>query len=187
MSKIRIYCDVDGVINLLKNFPSDADVHDAEKLQVPFRYRYNYGPDTWKAFDLRWRTQVVEALSEFSKRDDVDFIWVTTWRWNATEQLDELWDIKSSGYLRWFSAPRDDFHLAKLDAVEGYENNEPAPFIWIDDVATVNLNNSNPFETREDYMVIATDGTVGLTDAHLTQMRTFINKYSFTQPTTEEG
>ena len=176
MSVVRIYLDVDGVINVMPS-PNTNGLWDAGQKDVPYSV-LGYGDIIWKKYTLRWRKKVVEWLAEMSRRDDVEIWWLTTWNHNAVEQLDALFDIKSSGYVRWGMSPTDYNQYFKCVALQEDQEQSPGPFIWADDVATRIFNYRTPFGDREDFFAIQPIDTVGITDENLDKMEKFIQKYA---------
>lgn len=130
---IRIYCDIDGVV---KPFFDPTSENADSKAIVSLFNRDEETGDLWvEEGPFYYKKAVVDKLSEWSKRDDVDFIWLTAWRENAPFALDEKLDIHSVGFLPWNFQKSDTWHKNKGIALLQNQRESPSKFIWLDDFA----------------------------------------------------
>lgn len=142
----RVYCDVDGVCALFyteydlnKIIVEGLDVNSLGNSYV----RLNdcvFNNKAPRQVDVFWKSQNMEALSQLSHRDDVDFVWLTTWRHEAPNNLDKLFNIKSAGYLNWVVNLEDNLpEMGKSKSLLETETVAPSQkFVWIDDAAISN-------------------------------------------------
>ena len=133
---IRVYCDVDGVIMPFINEQEDIDRLDGDAtIKVTTHHGFTNGLVNVVEGRFLYSKAVAAKLSEWSHREDVDFIWLTAWRFNAPYALDELLNIKSSGFMEWNNSPSDYNQVFKRIAIEDEQKISPSKFIWLDDLA----------------------------------------------------
>jgi hypothetical protein len=195
---IRIYCDIDGVVKPF-SIPDDANV-DASTMVKYFFQDPTLG-DMWvEEMEFRYRQTVVDKLAEWSHRDDVDFIWLTAWRESAPYALDEEFGIQSVGYLPWVHRFSDREHRMKGAALLENQAASPSQFVWLDDFANKQDFAGVPYFTHgfltqpdgddeaapvfveeetlidpERYLSITTDSWVGLRDADLATIKSWLD------------
>jgi hypothetical protein len=139
----RIYCDVDGVLAL---FSTEYDLHKiiTENLDPKnlgnSHVRLNnciFRNQKPRSVDVFWNSQSVQQISELSHRQDVDFVWLTTWKHEAVNHLNSLFNIDAKGYLDWVINEQDNrFEDVKLRDLLHIEEVKPSQkFVWIDDAA----------------------------------------------------
>jgi hypothetical protein len=135
--RIRMYVDVDGVVMPFIYSQEDLDKLDGQDTINVLNTNKWYGSDDTDIISGRfvYNKFVAAKLSEWSHRDDVDFIWLTSWRINAPYALDEHLNIKSVGYLPWDKKMSDYNHAFKRVAIAEEQAEFPSKFIWLDDFA----------------------------------------------------
>jgi hypothetical protein len=150
---IRIYVDVDGVIMPFINSQEDLDALDGrDTITITNGHSIFYGDAVELDTGLFvYNKFVAEKLSEWSHRDDVDFIWLTSWRVNAPYALDAILNINSVGYLPWDRRRSDYNHAFKRVAIENEQKVSPSKFIWLDDFANKQMYKDIPVFTRGYY------------------------------------
>lgn len=146
MKPVRIYMDVDGVVIPLKAYndqdrPSTA-LKEAEISVFP---PYSFTSEM-RRIRVAYNEFAAQKLSEWSHRDDVDFIWLTSWRVNAPNALDELFNIKSVGYLPWDLKMSDYNGSFKRIALMEEQEEYPSDFVWVDDTS----NSTDRFDSPEE-------------------------------------
>lgn len=125
--RTRIYLDVDGVLNALSKTTPGA-----------------WSPESWNAkkirgYVIRWSSELVHILNTINERDDVEFIWLTTWGSWAKDHIspgigingtqwrhltDGVQDSSIHGFSRvWWKL------IALQEDVEDFDGN----ILWIDD------------------------------------------------------
>lgn len=157
---IRIYCDVDGVVMPFINDQEDLDRLDGDAT-IQITTWQGFGSDTINITESRflYHKAVAAKLSEWSHRDDVDFIWLTAWRFNAPYSLDKLLNIKSSGFMEW-DEKRSDYNQAfKRFAIEEEQKVSPSKFIWLDDIANKTRYYENGCPDEELAVPVFTHGS----------------------------
>ena len=131
---IRLYCDIDGVIQ-----PYLRTIEDLEALDGQAPVKFYRGTWTEEAEcqegTLYFKKFVQEKLSELSQHPLIDFVWLTAWRVNAPLNLDKHMKIKSLGYLQWEGKPTDYNHVFKRVAIREDQKDNPSEFIWLEDLA----------------------------------------------------
>lgn len=157
---IRIYCDVDGVIMPFINEQEDIDRLDGDAM-INVTTRHGFGNDAINLVPSRflYSKAVAAKLSEWSHRDDVDFIWLTAWRFNAPYALDELLNIRSSGFMEWEEKRSDYNQVFKLIAIEDEQKVSPSKFIWLDDLANKTRYYDNDDMAVENAIPVFTRGS----------------------------
>jgi hypothetical protein len=137
---IRIYCDVDGVVMPFIAGQEEYDRLDGKNEIVTYEHVYaDYliTEDSTKTNTtvFAYNKFVAEKLAEWSKRDDVDFVWLTAWKHNAPFALDEILGVESVGHLPWNLRRSDYTHKGKGHAIRNEQEENPSQFVWIDDFA----------------------------------------------------
>lgn len=166
--KVHIFCDVDGVINVYPDAP-----YRLEKSQVAITVE-----DRAQVFPLHWRKEVTDFFSEISHNNDVEFVWLTTWREYAPKVLDPVWNISSKGFMPWENKLSDYTQMFKGVALDSWAKANPkTPFIWIDDIALKTWS-ALTFAKRSDVLGIMPYSGDGLTDENLKVIKDFIIKHA---------
>lgn len=127
MTKTIVYIDVDGVIN------SFHKSHDGTKWTGQWRLESIIG------YKIHWYTDLVEAINELAKREDVEFKWLTTWQDKAVTELCPVLGLEGQYWDVLHAADQEDlFDLSngwwKLHAIiNDYVEHKPDKVVWIDD------------------------------------------------------
>lgn len=158
-----IYLDVDGVLNALhwRNEPPPDTWDD-------FEYHPNVNPDPEyyvnnECFNLWLSKKMVAAIVAL----DADVKWLTTWRECAPKTIAPLVDAPEWPYLEWYRS--------KAQALLADQENEPRPFIWIDDdVAEERYLPLLSPEWEEKFLLIRPDGRTGLLPEEVEQIAEWI-------------
>lgn len=172
-NKTRIYLDVDGVLNALSftNPPKDVVGWDEWESKVVAGFSIQYSP------------QLIAELNLLSERDDVEFVWLTTWREMAGELIapalglkGENWvyltDGKSAGgysYNSWVV-------WWKLITIQEHVTNSHTNFVWIDDDLFMNPDALSWVRGFKNGMSICPRPTHGLTRDDVSAILRFINE-----------
>lgn len=142
---VRIYCDMDGVVQPLVSIDAMENPSDYVQMEVKV-----IPPNTGWADEVElvtttfsYNKAIVERLSALSHSPLVDFVWHTSWRINAPLVMDAALNIKSVGFLDWQMKLGDHSHYFKTVAIEEEQAESPSPYIWIDDHANVTYNDEN--------------------------------------------
>jgi len=193
---IRIYCDVDGVVMpVIKTFEELDRLDGSNEITIYDIKRgyYTYYPDAPPVMTglFVYNKFVAEKLAEWSKRDDVDFVWLTAWKHNAPYAIDEALGIKSVGFLQWQVNGSDLYpHIGKGWSISDDQKASPSKFVWIDDFANVStyLGDDVPYFSRikrnretfeksivheidpSSYLNLTTNGSLGLTEKEINQV-----------------
>lgn len=141
-----------------------------------------------KKLILHWSSEVINTLRDLINSGKVDFYWLTTWRDDAVNLLNPLFDFpESTPFLQWQNRGMSDYNQSgKGSAIydlfrdkEVWEDNKPyptrrlltdeeaaevrKPFIWLDDVATSGSVNFPPSQYRRQNHIQKTFKTKNLT------------------------
>lgn len=172
---VRFYSDVDGVSVLQFETMEAREAHNphtnVEMLMV------GYGGINKKKLSVEWNAPIAEALAAYSKSSQVDFVWLTSWYWNAPLLLDPLFKIHSLGYLPWGESKSDHNQFFKAVAIAEDQKKNPSAFIWVDDIAAT--ASATAFLEREgvdlsNALIIKTDMVDGLTAREITRIEAFL-------------
>lgn len=156
--KVTLFMDVDGCLNARSPFGWGARRTAVVTDTAGDRIR------------ITWAPRLVEQLAAL----DVDLVFVTTWLEDATGVLADAigWGsharvLRPPAGLTWPSIGW------KADAVAADQMVNPSPFIWVDDELSDRHRNLWP-----DAMLISPFDHIGLTPAHLEQMREFTHTHT---------
>lgn len=170
---VRIYCDVDGVIQPLVSI--DELENPSDYVQVELKViPHNSG---WsEEIELRTTTffynkAIVERLSALSRSPFVDFVWLTSWRINAPLVLDEVLNIKSVGMLDWQLKLGDHSQHFKSVAIEEEQAAAPAPYVWIDDHANLTIGDGSNDEPIYPWLILDDEDEDDVKNASVEHLR----------------
>lgn len=174
--KTVIYIDVDGVINSLSRKPpkNSTNWHGTWRQKNVQLHGGKYV--------ILWSTELVEAINALDTRDDVEFVFLTTWQESATTILSPLTGLNS---LYWDvlhplteDAEDDLVNWWKLDTIkEDLEIRKPDQFIWLDDDIAYDLKAQDWLSTLEtDVLAIAPVSVLGITKKQIDVIINFIDE-----------
>lgn len=168
VSKPLFFCDVDGAINHLNQYPTwvgsgspsqldyifmSSDKWKVQRMEVEDPARqfkadeeaevsFNKAAELpeiknrYRKISLQWSNELVQRIAALSRQ--TNFIWLTTWKSEASRLLDPLWNIDSLGYLDW-NIRSDLGSVLKwstlsdfLESMKACHQKLPA-WIWVDD------------------------------------------------------
>lgn len=163
---IRIFLDVDGVINLPMGLMDDVrgEVHEVTRLTLP--------NESGRRFPIEETISIQHDTLEFFRElpSHVEIWWLTGWRSSASETFDELLGIRSAGWLDWTHAPGVNAMNELGKALDAFlKDSGTERFIWVDDVAT-----QHELGTNIPHLRLLTDYTVGFSGRRLRQARDFL-------------
>jgi len=149
---IRIYCDVDGVVMpIIRTWEQYEAMDGKDTINFLRRPNFYHAASDIETGLFVYNKFVAEKLSEWSHRDDVDFIWLTAWRHNAVYSLDKILNVKSVGFLPWEERRSDYQHWYKRYAIEEEQKISPSKFVWLDDFANKRRYEDIPVFTDGHY------------------------------------
>jgi HAD domain in Swiss Army Knife RNA repair proteins len=161
--RVRLFLDVDGVINALS--PTDR-WDDLTHSRVD-------------GFPIYWSPTVVRFLNELSSQ--VEILWLTSWEESAPNLLAPSLGLRPFGLAgRQTGAPRAGWW--KHGWVESHWARDPKPFIWIDDElgyfsSVQNWLGELPINQA---LAISPDTSDGLCPDHLDQILGFLSLHGGT-------
>lgn len=146
----RIYLDVDGVILPFRQFKYEEPIRELdERASITYMDSRVMGrPVSLRKTEIGYDSTVISRLSDLSKRDDVDLVWLSSWRASAPHAFDAPLDIKSVGFLDWDQKFSDYTQVFKGVAIREEQEAYPSKFVWIDDLAN----------HRDNYGIVGPDG-----------------------------
>jgi hypothetical protein len=166
--RVRVFLDFDGVLNPEVKPPSGPLTDWCESVV--------------DGVSVMWSPTVAGRVAALAARSEV--LWLTTWGQDAQVHLAKLMQLprfelagtdKGDAPWRWW----------KHDVVTAFWDNDPRPFVWIDDDLTL-------FDEASDWMgslppeqalAIAPNPEVGLTPNHLDTIDRFVTSYEHTSRT----
>ena len=164
--KVRLYLDVDGVINASSPQLGWIPVDDIESVSEGIAV---VGGQSYR---IRWSPQLIQALLEL----DVDIVWTTTWRDSAVLSLGPLVGLKPeyrvlhpiSGVTTFPSI------FWKEESIRAEQYNNPSPFIHFDDEIDFWLADR---EAKMGGLAISPDPNIGITAEHIQQAIAYIEAH----------
>lgn len=197
--KLFLVYDFDGVFNAMyrngtfkKTFynPSHRQRHPNphyDKLQEKFAASHRKTP---KSYELSWSEELINDSNKLSNRDDVQVLWLTTWRHHMKDVSDRLGFEYARSPLSfvWGVDEYSSDHFAKIDAFEAFFknfNNDSVGVVWADDV----VHKSADFVykdvekvsglTDENLLLLCPDGQYGISRSEWDSVKTFSKKFLF--------
>lgn len=146
---IRMYMDVDGVVLPFTSYEDESRPVPALRQAEIEVFSPSYFDPTLKKMRISYSGFAAQKLSEWSHRDDVDFVWLTSWRVNAPYSLDGLLNVNSVGFLPWELKMSDYNGSFKRIALMEEQEEHPSDFVWVDDIS----NRVDRFDKPEDLFV----------------------------------
>lgn len=155
--KIAFYSDFDGVYNI----PISSATNSAT---VTTKNSVFLKPESV----VSWNQEVVQMLLELLDTNVYDFTWHTTWNDGgnivfAAETLGFTQKEYSVSNLNSNAKGKREWTAWKAEHIIEDQTNNPRPFIWIDDCAPDFWEDHVRGHTREQSLIIKTNGRIGLT------------------------
>lgn len=176
MSVPRLYLSVNGC--LCPKSEPDPEWGDVSEASILFENESG-GDET---YDVHWAPRLITALDSLLMEFGVELVWLTNWNErDAARQLlvPEFHGLVGGRTLDTAVAPLtpDGHHgLWKSERIEE-DQNIPAPFMWIDDVA-VNGHGEKVLEATQGTpsLLIPPSPSVGITVEDVADMRTWLKR-----------
>lgn len=162
---VRIYLDIDGVLNALnKKFPDTWETWDRKGVMG---YPIAFSPD------------LISSINDIADREDVEIVWLTTWQHHAAAVFSPEIGVNGQDWRILYEEVPPTFSWWKLIQIQkDLEDNPSSKFIWIDDdikhVSPAQKWISTLPETSK--LVISPDSYYGLTPDDICAMIDFINQ-----------
>ncbi len=172
MTKTIVYIDVDGVINSFNESRKLTGWEGEWNLAIVERYK------------IHWYTDLVESLNELSKREDVEFKWLTTWQDKAVTALcpplgieGQYWDVlyhDTSEGDHLFSRHNGWWKLKAI--IKDLAIHSPDKAVWIDDDFKYELAAMEWTAFMGDKVLpVSPDGDLGMTKEEFNGIIEYIN------------
>ncbi len=164
---VKLISDVDGVF-----FAHGLSLADPNVIEKDILFHKDL-PDSKPMI----RTETVKfdkRVPQFFHDLGIEITWLTGWKSAAPRVLDNLFDIKSTGFLDWDQQLPDE--IGKVIAIQEFILNDPEPFIWLEDQATRHVR-ENDFLSNAS-CIITPEESQGLTLQDLKTIESFVNKLS---------
>lgn len=150
----RVYLDVDGVLMPLLSSEELSVTMNSSVAVTTFKKTVAWDSEVeeLEQHQFYFDRAVVERVAALAARDDVDFIWLTSWRENAPLALDEALGIRSSGFLDWQRKMADYNQAFKGVAIHEEQDEFPSRFVWVDDMANrrIYAEEGHPYFSPEE-------------------------------------
>lgn len=166
---MKLFLDVDGVVNAPELHMVDIRNH-AQFADVEFM---NNNRSFVREEELRWQKHTALNLQKIQSAG-VEIFWLTGWKHAAQLTWDNILGITSSGWLPW-SWEGSPTEVEKFFALQAHLLAEPDDFIWVDDIATMNMDiQVKPFDTL-NFLTVKPDPDFGLSQENFETMFNFLN------------
>jgi hypothetical protein len=165
MSKVRLFLDVDGVLNACTWSPDPDQWNDWEHGNAQ-NYDICYSPTVGKFF------------TELTQDPRVEILWLTTWEGDANVYISPMLGMPRfpvAGYR-----PFREKHSGwwKYDIVREWWAKDPIPFVWIDDDLDDGYDcGAGEWARSEGNLTIKPRTAKGLTAEHLIQIQEYIDNF----------
>lgn len=182
MTQPTLFLDFDGVINFSASIA--AYLREPAGLGYVRRTTISCNGNDWI---VRWSAELVQSLNTLKRETGFEWQWLTTWLGASVDLVDEALGTHSDGYLRWdpdsdLSAANDPNavrNARKYQALVRKVRLRPAPFVWVDDVATSAFKPSDfTGELKVPYLLVAPDEQYGIVRQELEQIEEFMRAHS---------
>lgn len=167
--KINIYQDVDGV---LSPFSKGAP-------RTNTQWQGEWRTERIAGFSMLWSVELIDALREIDAREDVNFIWLTSWEEMAVEFLAPVIGLGENWPVLYSNDQQDNLKTWwKLRALKDHSLiTEPNKMIWLDDDINYDVGGKDHVKTMGDMMLaINPNRNHGLTKKNVARMIEFINE-----------
>lgn len=183
MVNTRLYLDIDGVLNASYNARKWRQEDDGDQPGYQHAWVYPEHDDfgehrgkTERKFRMEWNSRLIEALNSL----DVDLYWLTTWRTDALAVGEAMGiDIPGAQVLHPLSGETTFPSINwKYNAIINDQENNPAPFIAVDDEWKFTPFGVAVSLTLLGGLVLSPDHNFGIEPTHIDEMREYIAKHS---------
>lgn len=162
--KIKVYCDVDGVLNLNPRVHSYTHKERIVR-QLPLINRS-------VSLNLRFKKDILDELNELP----LSIYWLSTWNNDALRIFKKL-GLELEQHVVPYKIHLQELLFGKQAGKYATlrretEKTPKSPFIWADDVATT-LYRKNHWST--EHLILPIKKSEGLTEDHLKKMRLFLS------------
>jgi hypothetical protein len=165
---INIYQDVDGVLSpFSKGAPRTNTMWKGE-----------WRTERIAGFDMLWSVELIDALKELDNREDVKFIWLTSWEDMAVEFFAPVVGIGADWPVLSSNDAQDDLKTWwKLRAIhEHIAATAPEKAVWLDDDINYDVGGKTFVQEMGDSLLaVNPNRNHGLTVKHLKRIQEFID------------
>lgn len=173
----NIYLDVDGVLNALSK---KAPTHNTGWEGEWSKEMVDGGS---RAYSILWSHELIEAINELDAREDIQFIWLTTWMHMARTNLSPVLGITNGHKWPVLIPKHGDAHgwrpnvaWWKLDQIKEHTDfTQPEQFVWIDDDISVMGSAIVWMEDQANGRIISPNSQHGLAQRHIDLIKTFLS------------
>jgi len=131
---IRLYVDVDGV--LLPFIRNEEELNEFSSVIKTSILNSDFNKNFTESFHYHpYHKKVIERVAQLSKNPMIDFVFLTSWNFNAVRSIAKSFGIETAGFLPWALKMSDHNQSFKGVAIERLEEKSPSHFVWIDDLA----------------------------------------------------
>ena len=159
----------DASRNAFRKFPDNAG-----------HWRQRYLAPEGMGLRVRWSTGAVSELNRQRSAYGFEWQWLTSWRQYAVSHIDPALHTHSDGYVDWKESDGQGYErgtadpnsAAKWAHVLRLNDEDPRPFVWVDDTA-VTLFDPSMLRSDVPHLIVQTDPMWGLTNSDLDRMDDF--------------
>lgn len=159
-TRVRIYQDVDGVLNAKMPYWGDKP-------------RNGHAKDNGYEYRIRWSATMAAELDGL----DADRVWLTTWCDNANTEIAPLLGLSGPSRVLLPRSGRVTFPSIfwKVDALSEEQINDPSPFIWLEDEL---MDEDRELVEKLGGCAPKINSQTGISKANMEEMRAYIAKHS---------
>jgi hypothetical protein len=170
----RLFLDVDGVLNAFRFDVNLATFDDFTDHAISVEDQNGFR----RTFDVCLSRAMGERIASLS----TEIVWATTWEHHADTYIAPLCGLPSGLDLLTDLSDRGVWHGTwKFDEVRRLVNEDPRPFVWVDDDIDTFLNGSESArrwaaDLPIPNLLISPDPRSGLTHGHFDAIEEFLNE-----------
>ncbi len=140
-------------------------------------------------YPVLYSRELVRRINASVVASGAGFVWLTTWNECSLSSINPALGLHGSDWIRWDSrsgrsptASDDERSLAragaKYRAVIAHIEEDPRPFVWVDDEAADEFDERDFRELQPDAMLaIAPDPSVGISAVELASIEGFLARF----------
>lgn len=180
--------------------------------------------DKVRHLDIIWSPEMIDDIREMIEQGLIEFRWCTTWNKQANDKLSPLlglpispqvplnppgffdrnWNVEKYWWVHDLHSRVDPQHRSRRWVQEVYNEHgesileDTRPFIWIDDIATLQYENQQDHEQgavkrssryypsqsmgddmlNENHLIMRTDAAIGISRPQMENIRRFVTQHA---------
>jgi len=185
MTSPILFLDFDDVVNTF----ASRNAYRSNKSALGYLKRTDVYVDGI-FYPVNWSAELVMKMNAAKSDFGFTWLWLTTWKSNAVNYVDPKVGTRSDGFIDWDAdggmdsrtpsdVVSDTRDSRKYAALLAHLANNPAPFVWIDDSATLKYNKDDFVGDLDvPHLVITPDAKFGMLRHDLDAMVSFFASVS---------